>query len=99
MRAAVYTRPGERLIVKTVPTPEPKSGELLVQMVAATICGSDLAAYLGSRLGNNEDIVAGHEGVGLVVESALYTTLSEARDANLGKQLGQGLQNSRSGTA
>ncbi|KAL6233233.1 chaperonin 10-like protein [Aspergillus navahoensis] len=80
MRAAVYTRPGEPLIVKTVPTPEPKTGELLVQMVAATICGSDLAAYLGSRLGNNEGIVAGHEGVGLVVETGPGVTNFQVGD-------------------
>lgn len=45
MKALILQEPG-RLTLETVPVPEPGPGELLVQVRAATTCGTDLKAFL-----------------------------------------------------
>ncbi len=44
MRALILEEPG-RISMRSVETPEPGPGELLLRVVAATTCGTDLKAY------------------------------------------------------
>lgn len=66
MKAAVLTSP-EKILIKEVPTPEPKSGEVVIQPTIAGICGSDYSLYKG-KFNVPLPIVPGHEAVGKVVE-------------------------------
>ncbi|HEV3281318.1 MAG TPA: alcohol dehydrogenase catalytic domain-containing protein [Acidimicrobiales bacterium] len=64
MPAAVYVGDG-RLAVEEVPIPEPGPGELLVEIAACGICGSDLHLVLEQYA--RPGAVLGHEWSGLVV--------------------------------
>jgi threonine dehydrogenase-like Zn-dependent dehydrogenase len=46
MKALVW-RGGNLLALESIPEPEPGPGEVVVQVVLAGICGSDLHAYRG----------------------------------------------------
>jgi D-arabinose 1-dehydrogenase-like Zn-dependent alcohol dehydrogenase len=48
MRAAVLVAP-RRLEVQEVPTPEAGEGEVLVQVMAASVCGSGLHSFEGQH--------------------------------------------------
>lgn len=77
MKAAVLTGP-RKLEVKTIEKPEPLAGEVLVEVSACGICGSDLRYYVGENpwshhtMGydkpNPANMVLGHEVTGKVVE-------------------------------
>lgn len=45
-----------------------EQNEILVQIQLATICGSDIWSYMGSRP-SDTPLTMGHEGVGIVIES------------------------------
>ncbi len=49
------------------PIPEVGYGEVLIQLEAAGICGSDLHVYRGSAAGANPTLMRGHEPCGVVV--------------------------------
>jgi L-iditol 2-dehydrogenase len=69
MRAAVYHAAGD-VRVEDVERPVPGPGELLVEMRACGICGSDLTDwYVQSRA----PVVLGHEPVGVIVEAGEST--------------------------
>ncbi len=68
MAAAVYVGDG-RLAVKDVPVPEPGPGELLVEIAACGVCGSDLHLVLEKYA--RPGAVLGHEWSGLVVAGGL----------------------------
>src|SRR5271165_1034814 len=67
MRALQFT--GNRgSVVVTIPDPSPGVGEVVVQMRAAGLCGSDLERYRGNAcLNNGQSVVPGHEPCGEVV--------------------------------
>ncbi|HIT74167.1 MAG TPA: zinc-binding dehydrogenase [Candidatus Avipropionibacterium avicola] len=70
MQALVMRGPGD-FGVEEWPTPVPADGEVLVRMVHAGICGSDLHYAFDGRVGNfviTEPLVAGHEVCGEVAE-------------------------------
>ena len=67
MRALVYTGP-KALEMRDVPDPEPKSGEVIVEVNAVGICGSDMHAYLGHDERRPAPLILGHEAAGVVVE-------------------------------
>jgi threonine dehydrogenase-like Zn-dependent dehydrogenase len=69
MRALVVDRPGVSA-VKQVPDPVPGPGEVLVEVAAAGICGSDLELLDGRRPAAYVDypVVPGHEWAGRVLE-------------------------------
>ncbi|MCC7105679.1 MAG: alcohol dehydrogenase catalytic domain-containing protein [Chloroflexi bacterium] len=46
MRAAVLVAPFQ-LVVQDVPKPEPKPGQVLIKMLSASVCGSDVHAFQG----------------------------------------------------
>jgi threonine dehydrogenase-like Zn-dependent dehydrogenase len=68
MRALVVDRPGVSA-VRQVPEPVPGPGEVLVEVAAAGICGSDLEVLDGRRPAAYVDypVVPGHEWAGRVV--------------------------------
>jgi len=65
MQALVLAEYG-RLELKDVPRPEPGRGEVLVQVAACGICGSDVHGYDGSSGRRIPPIVMGHEAAGTV---------------------------------
>jgi 2-desacetyl-2-hydroxyethyl bacteriochlorophyllide A dehydrogenase len=69
MRAVVVERPGAAA-VKAIARPGPAAGEVLVQVAAAGICGSDLELLEGRRPPAfvRYPIVPGHEWAGTIVE-------------------------------
>ncbi len=74
MRAVAKTAPGPgNLELIDVPTPRASAGEIVVQVLAAGICGSDLTVYhwseqVAAQLGITFPSILGHEFVGRVVE-------------------------------
>jgi threonine dehydrogenase-like Zn-dependent dehydrogenase len=67
MKAIVYTGPREVALVDDRPEPECGPGEVVVQMRAVGLCGSDLSVYDGHRELPSLPWVMGHEGGGTVV--------------------------------
>lgn len=66
MKAAVLTSP-KTVLVKEMPSPVPKPGEVIVQPTLAGICGSDYSLFMG-KFNVPLPIVPGHEAVGKIVE-------------------------------
>ncbi|WP_166908410.1 zinc-binding dehydrogenase [Mycobacterium sp. DL440] len=62
--AAVWT--GSGVDVRTVPVPELGTGEVLVRVRLATVCGSDLHTVMGRRSAACPSVL-GHEAVGEIV--------------------------------
>jgi len=77
MRALAKTRPepGAELIQRQVPTPGP--GEVLLKMVAASICGTDYHLYSWDKWASEivkPPVVLGHELAGVVAETGSGVT-------------------------
>ncbi len=66
MRALVYHGPGE-IGVETRPDPQPGPDEVLLQITATGICGSDLHGYTGENKRRHPGQIMGHETVGRIV--------------------------------
>jgi threonine dehydrogenase-like Zn-dependent dehydrogenase len=62
MKALVW-RGGDLLALEDIPEPEPGPGEVVVQVMLAGICGSDLHAYRGHDTARTPPLVLGHEAV------------------------------------
>lgn len=82
MRALVLEEPG-CLHLEDVPVPTPSDGELLVRVVAATTCGTDLKAYLRGHPQIPMPGVLGHEYSG-IVEAAGEGARFEVGEAIMG---------------
>ncbi len=67
MKAAILKKPFE-LAIEEVPTPAPNPDELLIQVKASAVCGSDIKAYEGKHPLIRSPIVLGHEFSGVIVE-------------------------------
>ncbi len=65
MRAVVYLRPGE-FAVRELPVPEPAAGQVLLRVLVAGVCGTDLHLHAG-EFGPSYPLTPGHEFVGEVV--------------------------------
>jgi len=65
MRAVIYDRP-EHFEVREVPTPVPGPGEVLLKVLVAGVCGTDLHLHVG-EFGPTYPLTPGHEFVGEVV--------------------------------
>ncbi len=66
---AVMVEPGKPLELVEVPYVEPGPGELLVEVIQANICGSDLHLWRGEMAeGFPRDCVLGHEMAGRIVD-------------------------------
>lgn len=69
MHALVYTKPGE-LQLQQRPHPTLADGEVVLQIEAVGICGSDMHAWHGHDPRRKPGLVLGHEFVGRITESA-----------------------------
>ncbi len=69
MKALVYTRPNE-VELQDRPRPELAPGEVVLQIEAVGICGSDMHAWHGHDPRRKPGLVLGHEFVGSIAESA-----------------------------
>jgi threonine dehydrogenase-like Zn-dependent dehydrogenase len=70
---AAYLPGNSTVDLKSVPIPKPGHGEVLVQVKASTICGSDIRCIYHEHLGKGPEgyqgVIAGHEPAGIIVES------------------------------
>jgi len=69
MKALVYTQPNE-VQLQDRPRPEVAPGEVVLQIEAVGICGSDMHAWHGHDPRRKPGLVLGHEFVGAITESA-----------------------------
>ena len=69
MKAAVLIEPRKILVEDTI-TPEPGSGEVLIRVSLAGICGSDHTLYHG-RFGVPLPVIPGHEAVGRIEKTGV----------------------------
>lgn len=67
MKALVYTDTNE-VIYRDEPDPAPGPGDVLIQMEATGICGSDMHAYHGHDARRVPPLILGHEIVGTVAD-------------------------------
>lgn len=67
MRALVYTA-NEEVTYREEPDPEAGPGEVIVQIDAVGICGSDMHAYVGHDPRRVPPLILGHEAAGTVIE-------------------------------
>lgn len=58
----------KKLVYKEVPTPTPAGGEVLVQVKACGICGSDVHGWDGSTGRRIPPLIMGHEAAGVITE-------------------------------
>jgi len=65
MNAAVFD--GQKIAIKEVPKPEPEDSQVLIQVKAAGICGTDIAIVSG-YLSTPIPLILGHEFAGEIVE-------------------------------
>src|SRR3954451_16852301 len=66
IRAAVLEEFGAPLVVQDVDLAEPKSGEVLVRLVACGVCHTDMYTASGADPSGYAPCVLGHEGAGVV---------------------------------
>lgn len=66
MKALVYTGP-ESLEFRDFPDPVPALGEVVLQVEAVGVCGSDMHAYLGHDDRRPAPLILGHEAAGTVL--------------------------------
>jgi 2-desacetyl-2-hydroxyethyl bacteriochlorophyllide A dehydrogenase len=69
MKALVYTNPHEAQL-RELPRPALVHGEVVLQIEAVGICGSDMHAWHGHDPRRQPGLVLGHEFVGRIAESA-----------------------------
>ncbi|MHC4981687.1 MAG: zinc-dependent alcohol dehydrogenase [Planctomycetota bacterium] len=67
MKAAVC-KDRETIVIKDVPVPRPGPGEVLVEVKATGLCGSDVDGYTGHHPMIKWPIILGHECSGVVAE-------------------------------
>ena len=72
MESVVINKPKE-IFVMEKEIPEPGPGEILIQVMASGICGTDLHIFLGEYLGDYP-VIPGHEFSGLVTAAGRQVT-------------------------
>ncbi|HYQ57049.1 MAG TPA: galactitol-1-phosphate 5-dehydrogenase [Draconibacterium sp.] len=70
MKALLYTKPFELESVD-FPKPEIKENEVLIQVKACGICGSDVHGYTGTTGRRIPPVIMGHEASGVIIEKGL----------------------------
>lgn len=71
MLAVVKEKPEPGVSIKQVPVPKPKSGEVLIKVKRASICGTDIGIYDWGAWAEshiNPPTIIGHEVVGEIIE-------------------------------
>ena len=69
MKALVYTAP-QALELRDVEPPRPAEGEVLIEIEACGICGSDMHAWHGRDPRRPAPLILGHEAVGTIADGA-----------------------------
>jgi alcohol dehydrogenase len=69
MKALVYTNPNE-VTYRDEPEPRPAAGEVVLDIDAVGICGSDMHAFHGRDPRRNPPLILGHELCGTIVAGA-----------------------------
>jgi L-iditol 2-dehydrogenase len=67
MKAAVL-KDVKTIVIDEVPVPEPKRGEVLINVKTSAICGSDVKGYFGQHFLINPPVILGHEAAGVVAK-------------------------------
>lgn len=67
MKALVYVAP-ERMEIRQVPDPELAEGQVLLGVLSAGVCGSDIHGFLGHSERRKPGLVMGHESVATILE-------------------------------
>lgn len=67
MKSCVITSPFH-FEVREVPIPEPGAGEVLIQMKAAGVCGSDMHIFKGENPCSSYPLIPGHENAGVIAK-------------------------------
>lgn len=70
MRAAVFTGPGQ-VVAREVPEPSPGPGDVVLEVTAAGLCGTDVRIWKGEHRAAQPGRVPGHEIVGRVLSGDL----------------------------
>jgi alcohol dehydrogenase, propanol-preferring len=83
MRAMVLDRPGQPLVMRERPVPQPAAGEILVELSACGVCRTDLHVVDGELPHPKLPIVPGHEIVGRVAKLG-----SGAEGFTIGQRIG-----------
>jgi S-(hydroxymethyl)glutathione dehydrogenase / alcohol dehydrogenase len=77
VRAAIFERPGQVLVLEEIEIAEPQEGEVLVRTLFSGVCHSDYHVLLGEWT-MPVPLVLGHEGAGIVEKvGAGVTNISE----------------------
>ena len=73
MMKAAFLPGNSDVEIREVPIPEPGHGEVLLQVKASTICGSDIRCIYREHLGKGPEgyqgVIAGHEPAGVIVQT------------------------------
>src|SRR5579863_6634199 len=73
MMKAAFLPGNSDVEIREVSIPEPEHGEVLLQVKASTICGSDIRCIYHEHLGKGPEgyqgVIAGHEPAGLIVQT------------------------------
>jgi threonine dehydrogenase-like Zn-dependent dehydrogenase len=78
MKTVVIERPNEISVLEQA-TPEPGPGQLMIQVMASGICGTDLHIYRGEYMGSYP-VIPGHEFSGVVAATGSGITRFHAGD-------------------
>jgi len=81
-RAAVFVGAGRPLEIREIEVPKIGTGEILIDVLASAICGSDVHTWAGRRI-EPTPCVLGHEIVGRVVELGEGAPTQDLRGAPL----------------
>jgi len=68
MKAAVLYEP-RKLVIEEVENPQAKDGEILIKVLYALTCGTDLKTYERGHTMIKYPMIIGHEYVGEVIEN------------------------------
>ncbi|GAB4114230.1 MAG: galactitol-1-phosphate 5-dehydrogenase [Roseiflexaceae bacterium] len=79
MEALIWTGP-QQMHVDQIALPQVSTDEVLVQITAAGICGSEISGYLGQNSLRVPPLVMGHEMAGVIVQPSM----APLRDGSLG---------------
>lgn len=80
LKEVVITGP-QHYEVREVPIPKPGDGDVLIQMKAAGVCGSDVHLFLGENPNAVYPRIPGHENAGVVVEVGKNVTSVKPGDS------------------
>ena len=78
-RAAVAWEAGKPLTIETVEVGGPKTGEVLVEIMATGICHTDAYTLSGLDSEGRFPAILGHEGAGIVREGRTGRAVGQAR--------------------